>query len=215
MTTELGRILHESEKYIGLSTLGCAQEIVRINPDIAAVQLRAYCYIPDKPSGDGEPIFRLSREEFLEGTRIEEVVQSLGPEWNLALDSPVVLQSGETGHFAMVDLAPRKSSESLAKVVSRLQEIIVPRFGGGFLLETRKSYHFLGTKILSQNNWYKFLGFCLITSIVTVTPDDVPNQHEIVCDYRYIGYSLIRDSTGLRMTTRGTKTFEPRVIVVI
>lgn len=204
-----------TERFIGFSTMECAREIVRLNPEISGLQLRAYYYIPDKPSGDDEPIFRLSREEFLEGTRVEEVLQRLGPEWNLALDSPVVLQSGETGHFAMADLAPRKSPESLVKVVGRIREIIVPQFGGGFLLETRKSYHYLGTKILSQDEWQRFLGFCLITSIVTVTPDDVPNQHEVICDYRYVGHSLIRGSTGLRITTRGTKTFEPRVVVVI
>lgn len=113
-----------TERFIGFSTLECAREIVRFNPEIAAVQLRAYCYIPNKPSENDEPIFRLNREEFL-------------------------------------------------------------------------------------------IGFCLITSIVTVTPDDVPNQHEVISDYRYIGHSLIRGSTGLRITTRGTKTFEPRVVAVI
>lgn len=204
-----------TERFIGFSTLECAREIVRLNPEISGLQLRAYCYIPNQPSGYSEPIFRLSREEFLKGTRVKELVQRLGLEWNLALDSPVVLQSGETGHFAMVDIAPRKSFESLAKVISRFREIIVPQFGGGFLLETKKSYHFLGTRILSQDEWYKFLGFCLITSIVTVTPDDVPNRHEIISDYRYVGYSLIRGSTGLRITTRGTKTFKPRVIAII
>lgn len=114
----------------------------------------------------------------------------------------------------MMDLHPLKSPASLEKCARRLKEIVVPEFGGGFILETGRSYHFLRRELLTPEGFIRFLGACLLTSIVTVRQNG-PNIHETIADYRYIGHSLSRGSTGLRITANGEKNTLPHVVKVI
>lgn len=205
----------DPERLLGLSTIDIAKCIVRTNQDIAVVHFRAYHYVPNTPSGPGERIFPIKRNDFLHGYDLAAIIDSLDDGFNLALDSKIILESGDTAHFQMIDLAPRKSPEALEKITSRFREIIVPRFGGGVLLETNKSYHYFGFQVLSPEEWLDFLGLNLITSIVTQVDENLPRVHEFISDYRYIGHSILRRSTGLRVTTIGSKTFEPKVVSVI
>lgn len=69
--------------------------------------------------------------------------------------------------------------------------------------------------MLGPEEWLDFLGLNLITSIVTQVDENLPRVHEFISDYRYIGHSMLRRSTGLRVTTRGSKTFTPQVVSVI
>ncbi|MBI4091916.1 MAG: hypothetical protein HY427_01780 [Candidatus Levybacteria bacterium] len=203
------------EKYIGLTTLDCAKLVVAQNPHIHTLSFRAYFYIPNTESGDSEEAFRIPKDSFLQGDALNHRAQDLPERWNIAICSPVGLTDGSMRHLELLDLALSKSDENLQRTAQRLRQIIVPRFGGGFILETRKSYHFFGRRLLTPDQWLDFLGASLLTSIVTVTPDEDPNIHERVADYRYIGYSLLRRYTGLRITTNGDKTFVPRVVDVI
>jgi hypothetical protein len=211
---ELTPVNHEKEACLGLSTLGVAQRIVKNSPKVQVIRLRPYFYIPNKPSGVEEQPYGISREQFLEMEQadLDDRVVQLGEGYNIALDSPVVLRDGSKGHFVMADLAPSKSDENLERIIERFRDIIMPRFGGGFFLGTKKSYHFIGENFVSQDEWHELLGRLLITSIVTVTPEGIPNLNEVIADYRYIGHSLIRGSTGLRLTTNGTKTVSPSVV---
>lgn len=206
----------EQEKFLGLTTLQVARLIVSEDPKIKTVFLRAYTYVPDKPTEEGsEPCLPLLREDFLGGEAVDNFIEGFDHEWNISLDSHMEFEDGRKGHFPMLDMGPRKSEESLEKVKRRLKEIVVPHFGGGVLLETKKSYHYLGYTPFSEDRYQEFLGRSLITSIVTVTPEDIPNEHELIVDYRYIGHSLIRGSTGLRISAKGTKTMLPKVIATI
>lgn len=213
--SELDRSV-EDGRLLGLTTLEAARVMVSDNPDIHIVDLRAYTYFPDKPTEKGtEPRLSLPREEFLRMGGVEAFVEGFNEEWNVALDSHMEFEDGRTGHFPMLDLGPRKSEESMEKIRRRLREIVVPYFGGGVLLETKKSYHFLGNSPFGEERFQEFLGRALITSIVTVTPDEVPNEHELIVDYRYVGHSLIRGSTGLRITAKGSKVVLPKVVAVV
>lgn len=207
-----GLALTEGESFLGLSTLEVAREIVPANPAIRYVYLRPYFYIPDVPSGSQDVPFPLTRDDFLNGDAVEKVIESLDEGWNLALDSRVDLESGDVAHFPMIDLAPRKSSSALRAVKKRLAEIVVPHFGGGVILETRKSYQFLGTNLFDERRFQEFCGRAQLTGIVILTPDDKPNRHRMIADYRYISHSLIRGTTGLRISANGSKTVMPRVV---
>ena len=203
------------ESYIGSATLKCVKLIAAQNSSIKTLHFKSYFYVPHRESDDSEEAFTLSREEFLKGESLDRRIQDLKEGWNIGIHSPVQLTNGESRHFALMDIALRKSDENLLRISRRLREIVVPRFGGGFVLETGKSYHFLGHRLLTPDQWLDFLGASLLTSIVTVTLDEEPNIHEMVTDYRYVGYSLLRRSTGLRITANGDKTFVPRVVDVI
>lgn len=96
-----------------------------------------------------------------------------------------------------------------------MNKIVVPYFGGGVILETQNSYHFIGCKIFKQSRFSEFMGRSLISSTVTIIPDSEERFHEHISDYRFIGYSLLRDFTCLRITTNGEKKFRPVVIAEI
>lgn len=199
---------------IGLKTIDCARYVVAQNPQIEEIFFRGYNYVPNKPSGE-EPRFPVSRDRLLAGFDPEVLLDGLDEGFNIALDSRALLTAGEETNFLMVDLAPGKTPDNQIKIEERFRELIVPHFGGGFLLETNRSYHYFGLGAFNFNRWLDFLGWCLITSIVTKTPDDQPNIHEVIADYRYIGHSILRRSTGLRVTTRDSKVFEPKSVAVI
>jgi hypothetical protein len=204
----------DAEQLIGKSTLEAARFIVRNNQPIDAIYLRNYKYIPDQPSGQ-EPIIPIYRHSFLETDTVEKLCDHLSIGHNYALSSQVLLSGKHNANFLMMGMAPRKTEVSVEEMLVRFDEKIVPQFGNGFLIETKKSYQFMGFNIVDQNTWWNFLATCLVSSNVTRTPDDQPNKHEMFADYRYIGYSMLKRSTGLRITTRGSKTFEPKVIAVI
>lgn len=202
-------------QYRGLTTLELARKVVRDLPKIRRVYFREYYYEPNKPSGSEERRFSLNREVFLRTGKLELPIQHLQEGWNIAFDSVVEDRRKKLWHLPLVDLALRKSQKNLRKTVRRLQEIIAPRFGAGYILATNRSYQFFGTRLLSHDEWLQFLAWCLLSSMVTVTPKNQENIHEMIADYRYIGHSLLRGSTGLRITAHGTKTVLPRVVAVV
>lgn len=202
------------EELIGLKTIDCARYVVAQNPQISEVFFRGYNYIPNQPSGY-EPRFSVNRDRLLHGFDPGVFLGGLDESFNVALDSRALHTGCGDTHFLMVDLAPSKNPDNQIKIEDRLKELIVPHLGGGFLLETNRSYQYFGFRTVDYNGWLDFLGRCLITSIVTKTPEDQPNIHEVIADYRYIGYSILRRSTGLRVTTKGSKVFEPRSIAII
>lgn len=203
-----------SRELIGLSTIECTREVANQNPNIAGFFLRIYNYIPDQTSGNERRVF-VPRREFMNNFSPDSLLEEEPKDSNVALDSMVKLNDASLGYLLMADLAPNKSPENQEKIGEQIRKIIVPYFGGGFLLETRRSYHYLGMNVTDQEGWLDFLGRSLITSIVTKTPDDQPNTHEVIVDYRYVGHSILRRSTGLRITTNGSKTFEPRSVAII
>lgn len=111
----------DPERLLGLSIMDIAKGVVLASQDIAIVHLRAYHYVPNTPSGPGERIFPIKRNDFLHGYSSAVIIDSLDDGYNLALDSKIMLESGDTAHFQMMDLAPRKSPEALEKITSRFQ----------------------------------------------------------------------------------------------
>jgi hypothetical protein len=208
---------YESENYLGLTTLQCIKRIVSSLPQIETVQLRAYKYIPFMQA-DNVNTFHLEREEFLNSNHaLGEIIRSLeDKDANVTFDSIVKLKNGEAAYLPFMDCALPRSTENLERLKDRFKEHIAPEFGGGYFLETKESYHFIGERLLDHKEWYSFLGSCLTSSIVTVTPEDQPNIHEMICDYRYVGHTLKRQGiTGLRLTTKDSKKTIPHVVAKI
>lgn len=200
---------------IGKTTLECAKHIIGQNNEVAGIFVRQYNYVPNEVSKD-EPNPFLEREYFLNTFDPNKMLIGLPEGTNIALDSNIKLRGGKDAFWPMVDMAPSKSDINLEKIEKRVSGLLSPYTGTSYLLETNRSYHLLGNNILrSQKEWYDFLGTCLISSIVTKTPDGQPNIHEVIVDYRYIGHSILRGSSGLRLTTSGSKDFEPKVISVV
>jgi hypothetical protein len=206
---------YEREQFLGLTTLEAARKIVKLNPKIQTVFLRPYRYVKGKIGGIGEERFPWERQDFTSGNLVSEFIENFGGGYNFALDSSVLLTNGRRGHFAMIDFNVSKSEEAKEKIIQKLNELIVPFYGGGLLLETGKSYHFLGFDIFDERCFSRFVGRALLTGSVIITPSNVPNDYEHLVDVRYLGHSLLRGTTGLRITAGERKTTTPRVIEVI
>ncbi|MBI2595624.1 hypothetical protein HYW46_02720 [Candidatus Daviesbacteria bacterium] len=197
-----------SESLVGATTIEAAKFVVGQNPQIANVFYRKYVYVPAQLGKD--EMIPVSRENFLRGLDPKILIFAEETQANIALDSRVNLLDGAKGHLLMMDLTLSKGLAGLQTTEERLRSCIIPHFGGGFLMETGQSYHFLGNQITNQEGWINFLGRCLVTSEVTKDKGFIE-----VADTRYIGFSLLRGSNGLRLTTRGTKSFIPRVVAIL
>jgi hypothetical protein len=205
---------HEKEALIGASTLELAQRIIANNSSIKTIELAPYTYVPNTHSEKNPSPVAMLKERFVKMRQCEldECVNWLGRDWNIGLDSGVLLESGEKSHLLIVDLAPKKSKKSLGLIKKRFKEIIKPQYGGGFFLETGESYHYFGENIISESKWYEWLGDCLLASVTKNMPGETSRTHTVLGDYRYVGHSLKRHYATLRLTTKGDKTFSPRVV---
>ena len=181
MSIEAQGLEQSADKYLGLTTLECAQIVVSAIPEIQKINLRRYFYIPEKPTKEDEKLISLDRQAFLNGNILKELMMDLSEGWNIAFDSKVEDGGGNVFQLPVMDLALRKSEENLGRTKGRLKKLIVPHFGGGFILETNRSYHFFGKRLLSHEEWLRFLGFSLLASIVTVTAEDQENVRRASC----------------------------------
>jgi len=204
----------ELEVCIGFSTLECARFVMERHPEIARVQLRAYNYRPDTHD-QTEPLLPVDRDIFMTQSIADEFASRYGENWNVVLDSLVKLQNGTSAHFLMMDLHPPKFDGITDFIREQMQRTVIPRFGGGFLLETNRSYQFFGTGIIPQDMYREYLAWFQLADKVTSIHPSLPRQHTMVADHRYIAYSHLRGTTGLRLTTRADKAVEPRVVAIV
>lgn len=208
MTEVLG-INPEKESMLGLSTLELVQRVVEGNNDIQVLNLRPYT----RPAVN-EEIFPVQRNIFLNFNLdfISKWARAMGDGYNVALDSNVELADGSEKHFGMIDLSIPVSDSNLETVKLKFREFIVPRFGGGFLLKSGASYHFLADRLLTKEEWPSFLGTALLTPLITKNAEGINVIERRVVDDLYIGHSLVRGESGLRLTTNSRKPAPPLVV---
>lgn len=94
-----------------------------------------------------------------------------------------------------MDLRCRPSNENLYKCKTAFQKMGVP----GVMLESGRSYHFYGFKILAHEDWVRFMANCLLFAPLS--------------DVRYIGHRLLEGACDLRITEIEGKF--PRVVAVV
>lgn len=199
----------------GLSTLECAQHVVSCNSNIASVNYRKYVYLKHIPTSRKETLTAIHRNDFLRGINPHDLIEPGDENSNVALDATIRLSGGATRFFLMMDMQPEKSLAMQAFIESRIREQILPHFGPGFLLESGSSYQYLGLHVVDHQGLLDFLGRSLLMSIGAKISGDAEERFIEVPDTRFIGHSLLRRSTGLRVTTRGTKSFKPQAIALI
>ena len=199
---------------LGKNTLECAKFVVGQHSEIAGIIVRPYVYVPNQPS-IGEEKIVIEREHFLNSFDPNIMLVDSPEGTNISLDSTIKLENNINGYWPLLDLAIDKTDDGLKMAVERTEEMMSGFTGRAFLLETKRSYHLMGTNILENEGlWFDFMGKSLTANIVIKTPDGQPNIHLPYVDYRYVGHSIVRRSSGLRITTSGKKTFEPKVVVV-
>jgi len=92
--------------------------------------------------------------------------------------------------------APSESNLTmLAEMVSKLG------LGRGYILESGRSYHYYGFRLLTLTEWEKFLGQCLLMYGFA--------------DDRYIGHQLVDGHCVLRLSSGALKNFTPRLVAKV
>jgi hypothetical protein len=113
----------------------------------------------------------------------------------LGLISRVELCGGRSAHIPMMDFACRPSAQNLASITHLLSEITK---GAGFLLESGRSYHYYGAELLTDEEWRRFIGRCLLMFGYV--------------DDRYIGHQLVDGHCVLRLSAGRLKSRVPAVV---
>ncbi len=141
-------------------------------------------------------IVGMSRDEVVTGEliRLSERTREVGT----AMLSEVNLVDGSVGHIPMLDFHCRACENNL-KLVSAVSKRLFP--GGGFVLESGKSYHGVGLKILSAEKFIDFLSKSLLFCPVV--------------DRAYIAHQLIDRRCSLRISKGGRSQKIPHVVAVI
>ena len=125
-------------------------------------------------------------------SRIPKLISNLPDSHALGINSVCWLRDGTVRHIPMMDFKPRPSPANLSSIQHSLAEI----GQSGLLVQSGRSFHFYGLKLLREKDWIKFLGDSLLIKF---------------CDSRWIGHSLLEHRCNLRFTTSKHKKKDPVV----
>lgn len=101
-------------------------------------------------------------------------------------------------HISMIDFHCDISADCLARIKDFL--IFIGQKEGA-ILESGRSYHYYGMKLLTIEQWIEFMGKCLL-----------------FCTYagqRYLGHSLINGFCTLRISSKALHNCIPKVVSVL
>lgn len=138
------------------------------------------------------------RREEITTRAIAKVQDEAGADFVVGLKSTVRVHGGGVRHIPMIDFNCVPSPESLVFVKTALHEVGQRR---GVVLNSGRSYHYYGLQLLSEEDWRRFLGRCLLLA----PPVDV----------RYVAHRLIDGYCVLRVSANSRKPKVPSVVDVL
>jgi hypothetical protein len=127
--------------------------------------------------------------------KLRDIANGLGENRLLGVCSMVRLVGGRSLHIPMMDFMCAPSPPNLELLAHLLGDL---RQGRGCLLESGKSYHYYGFRLLSGADWQIFVGKCLLMSGFA--------------DDRYIGHQLVDGHCVLRLSSGNLKSCVPAVV---
>lgn len=114
---------------------------------------------------------------------------------NLAINSQVELSDGRLMHIPMLDFKIKSDKKNLPLV----HEIIIALGLTGKILDSGKSYHFFGNKLLNAEKFYNILAKFILFHPVS--------------DKSWAAHQLIEGSASLRVTSKNG--FMPKVVATV
>ena len=140
-------------------------------------------------------IVRVDRSQILDG-KLLRLQDQLSGHQLLGISSRVITVSQKVRHIPLMDFRCEISSKN-----EDLLRSVLPATGqgGGYVLNSGRSYHFYGARLLTVTGWRKFLGKCLLL-------------RDLV-DERYVGHQLVDGYCVLRISKSSVKPFVPRVVL--
>ena len=141
------------------------------------------------------------RRDALTLDNLLERIKRLPEDRALAVTSRVTLYDQRKRHIPMVDFRCEPTEAYLQNITEWMHEIDNT---GGLVLKTTNSYHYYGITLLTDRQWVKFVGRCLL-----LVPD---------VDVRYLGHRLMEGWGSLRLSPdshSSTTGNEPEVVRII
>ena len=127
-----------------------------------------------------------------------DIAQSLGENRLLGTCSKVCLAGGKSAHIPMMDFMCEISTKNLDLLIRLIEDL---HQGRGYLLDSGRSYHYYGSRLLTEDEWRAFLGKCLLMTGFS--------------DNRYIGHQLVDGHCVLRLSSAKLKSKTPTVVAEI
>jgi len=127
--------------------------------------------------------------------QLRELASGIRGENMLAISSLVSCSDGGQKHIPMLDLHCRVShqNQDIVEEVVNLLDI-----GGGYILESGKSYHFYGVRLLSTDDLSSFLARALLFGPIV--------------DRAWIAHQMIETSCALRISPRQLSGNPPMLV---
>lgn len=200
---------------IGMTAAEVVAEIVRVNPEIAKLSFYVYA-----PKYNVKELHESKRQDlvfpglfFHDPTRetlrrnrdgitvadLKEIIRTLG----IGREDSVIGVLSKTRikrkifHVPMMDFSLPERPQNLQKI-----ECLLKMIGqkNGVILSSGRSYHYYGLNLMSETEWFDFLGDCLLSGLV---------------DTRYIAHRC-KDRCGiLRISACPLRPKIPSVVSVI
>jgi len=186
--------------------------LVKKNTRIAEVGFREYQYpaaLPGTQPALGDRVFSLKRKDFIIKGKLERRIAKLPNGRNIGIESGVLV-GGKRMHVPMMDFSLTKSKKSLEAIKTVFGKLVAEKFSGGVIVETDNSYHFIGDRLLSERGMNEFLYWSLI-AVVRKAEGKLNN----LVDVPFVGYSLLKGSMCLRITSYPDKNYLPKVVLKV
>jgi hypothetical protein len=201
------------QNYIGLTAQSLVSHLPDFFSDVVSFQLLPYVPYPDLETRQAqeekarvdtflahrpkEDTFRpvLVERKQLTSSWLTKYLAEFPSHQLLGLCSLCTCGDGSTRHIPLMDFKISPSPQAQSWILEAMQKLGQK---SGFLLESGKSYHFLGLGLLTELEFVRFYGGCLLLG-------------EGV-DTRYIGHRL-KDMNGvIRITSNAAKPNTPVVV---
>lgn len=181
-----------------MTTIEYLRTLKILNKSGVRIYFNEFAY-PSLPPGSKPHIgkfFSLGSKAFKSTSELESTIEKLPANTSLGIAS-LVKVGNKTWYLPMMDFAIPKSKQAIEIIRSNYGKIITPKFGGGVLIETDNSYHFLGNKLLTKKQLQSFINWSLVASAYKKD-----NHLELLCDTQFIGYWLLKNNICIRISPR-------------
>jgi len=181
-------------------------EIICRNRQIDKLNFRAYLDIPGSLLERGcIKTYSMNVNQFNNLQELQEKIHSIRipNKWTFGITSRVKMNNGEYYHIPQIDFSCPISKKNLNLIKKQLSQIV--KVFPGYILESGKSYHYIGLKLLKEEKWKKFIGNCLLCR----KPKD-----KFMVDVRWFGHSLRRGYTNLRILATNSRP-EPKIVAFV
>lgn len=161
-------------------------DLLKRHIEIVAVSVSYYTYTP-KSIEDRRTNWEISITDFFDSGHIAQIMEKTPSGQELAFHSNVRLGTGEYMHLIMIDMSTTARAH-LEKLRAFLGDNCYQKI---VWYSSGRSFHGYGSALLTESEWYKFMGILLLAN--------QPNLEPTV-DPRWIGHRLLAGYAALRWT---------------